>query len=450
MTLDARALGAVPGGTRAYIMQLALALARSGRAAVRLVVARPGIPSDFEAMFRKDRGIEVIDYETAVSGVTLTHVVHRPQQVFTEADLALLRLLGERIVITHQDLIAYRNPAYHASLDDWRQYRRVTRIALAVADRVVCFSYHARDDVCSEGLVDARHTEVVGIGSDGLRDPSNTGCRPGGLPADGELILCLGADYRHKNRPFAIRMVGRLRDEHGWSGKLVLAGAHVERGSSRDEERAMLARDPRLQGAVLDIGPVDEAAKTWLYQHAVAVLFPSLYEGFGLIPYEAARAGVPCLFAPQTALIEIGGRELAVLVPWDAAASAAVVAPLLQHDAPERERHVERLRRAAEASRWEIVTPQMLGAYEAAIRADQRAGAYHAWQELERERYIRELADSIEQYRAATSGDAVMLVSPDGWLDEPTRRGLLRVASRPLARKLSLWPFSLLGRMPIG
>ena len=447
VTLDARALGPPVGGTQVYIAQLAVALARSDDATVRLVIAPDDVAPELKPRLTNERGLEVITYETAVSGVEPTHVVHRPQQVFSEHDLALLRLLGERIVITHQDLIAYRNPTYHASVDDWRQYRRVTRIALAVADKVVFFSEHARNDVVTEGLLDADHAEVVGIGADTLWRVPTKSRRPDRAPGDGAFVLCLGADYRHKNRAFAIQVVGRLRGEHGWSGKLVLAGAHVAHGSSQQEEQALITADPTLSSAVIDLGPVDEAGKIWLYEHATAVLFPSLYEGFGLIPYEAARANIPCMFAQQTALAEIGGPELATLIAWDARASASATAPLLI-DGRAREQHLERLGRAAAESSWDVVTPRVISAYEAAVRADHRAGAHYAWQERERERNARELAHTLEMHRAALGGDAANLVRPDGWLDETTRRGLMRVASRPAARKLVMWPFSLVGRIP--
>ena len=46
-------------------------------------------------------------------------------------ETTLLRVLGERLVVTQQDLIAYRNPSYHSSPHVWEQYRRVTRHALA-------------------------------------------------------------------------------------------------------------------------------------------------------------------------------------------------------------------------------------------------------------------------------------------------------------------------------
>ena len=46
-------------------------------------------------------------------------------------------------MITHQDLIAYRNPGYFPGYPQWERYQRLTRRALALADYVVFFSHHA-------------------------------------------------------------------------------------------------------------------------------------------------------------------------------------------------------------------------------------------------------------------------------------------------------------------
>jgi glycosyltransferase involved in cell wall biosynthesis len=56
-------------------------------------------------------------------------------------------------------------------------------------------------------------------------------------------------------------------------------------------------------------GPVDEAAKAWLYAHCEAFLFPSLSEGFGLPVVEAMQFGKPVFLSHLTSLPEIGGRE---------------------------------------------------------------------------------------------------------------------------------------------
>ena len=69
-----------------------------------------------------------------------------------------------------------------------------------------------------------------------------------------------------------------------------------------------LAGRPHLAERVVDLPAVSEVEKRWLYGRTAAVLYPSLYEGFGLVPFEAADYGVPCLWAPVTAMAAPNSR----------------------------------------------------------------------------------------------------------------------------------------------
>jgi glycosyltransferase involved in cell wall biosynthesis len=439
VTIDARSLTSAVGGTQRYTLELLLALARHTDAAVRAVVAHDLSAGARDALV--DADVELVDYERAAAGIDRTHVVHRPQQAFSADDLNLLRLLGRRLVVTHQDLIAFHNPTYHPSADAWEQYRRVTRNALTVADRVVVFSEHSLSEVLAEDLVAADRSDVIGAALAPRPAPAAT--VPAGAPVGRDFILCLGADYRHKNRLFALRLVRELRARHGWAGLLVLAGGHVPHGSSAAEERELMAADPSLLDAVVDLGVVDDAGRAWLMAHARAVAVPSVVEGFGLVPLEAAEAGVPCLFAAQTSLAEVVAPSLATFIPWDPVPSAAAVMPLMTDGAARRE-HLAELRAGAEAWSWERLAGQLIATYESALRAPYRAASAHAWQELERERYLATLHDEYQDLLGHISG-RIALASDEGFLTTREQQGLLRVGARPRLARTVLSPLSLLG-----
>jgi glycosyltransferase involved in cell wall biosynthesis len=435
VTVDARSLGSGFGGTQSYVGSLLLALARSGAVSVRAVLGAEPEPELHEELMAS--GVEIVDYEDAARGeLPRTDVIHRPQQVFTPSDLRLLQLVGERLVVTHMDLIAYRAPTYHDSVDAWRAYRRTSRLALATADRVIFLSEHARRDALAEELVPEDRAVVAGIGiapAPALAD----GDRPGRIPADTDLLLVLGADYAHKNRPFAIKLLGELVRRHGWPGMLVLAGAHVPHGSSVDAEAELLRARPDLAARVIDLGPVSDAEKRWLLGSAVAHVAPSTYEGFGLAPLEAAAVGRPCLYAPRSSLAEIIDPAGATIVPWDPAATADAAVELLR-PGPARERHLRLLAEALQQHTWERVIPRILAAYEGAVASPSRASAPRAWAELKREELAADLLARV--------ADGMALIDARGALLTPAQqRGLMRVAVRPWLKRPLLGGFGLLG-----
>jgi glycosyltransferase involved in cell wall biosynthesis len=436
VTIDARSLGSGFGGTQTYVGGLVLALASaSARLRVRAVLASDPEPELRDAFLRA--GVELVSYEQAAAGeLPLTDVVHRPQQVFTPSDLRLLELLGERLVVSHMDLIAYRAPTYHASVEQWRAYVRTTRAALAATDVALFFSEHSRRDALSEDLIPADRALVAGIGI-----TANAAAVPASAPAlvtgDRELLVMIGADYAHKNREFALELVDQLRERHGWDGLLVLAGPHVAHGSSGRVSASQ-------RSDVLDLGPVSEAEKSWLAQNAVAHLAPSVYEGFGLAPLEAAAAGRPCIYAAVTSLREIIDPAAATIVPWDPAASADAAIALLRPGL-ERDEHLRLLSAALERHTWEHVVPRILDAYELAVSSPYRAAAPRAQAELEREQHIVELDKALHELSARVEDGLQLIDARDPLLSAAQRHGLMRVASRRWVRGPLLGFLSLLG-----
>ena len=272
--------------------------------------------------------------------------------------------------------------------------------------------------------------------------------RGGSLPSG--FLLCLGTDFMHKNRIFALRLLAALREHENWEGKLVLAGTHIPHGSSLELERAFLAEHDELREDVITLGPVSEEEKAWLVAHAGAVVYPSVYEGFGLVPFESALKGVPCLFAPQSSLAQMAPEGTATIVPWDPEASAAA-AQLLLTDAAARERHVQALAAAAGGMTWASAASAMVEIYREAAVAPVRDAATLSRDTAEREGKLsfvdqaqakrllfeREHAQRMYDELNAEVGFGLSLIGPRGALPESLQRGLLALSARPaLSRPL--------------
>jgi alpha-1,3-rhamnosyl/mannosyltransferase len=84
-----------------------------------------------------------------------------------------------------------------------------------------------------------------------------------------------------------------------------------------------------LRERVVRLGPVDAGALKWLYQHALALAFPSRYEGFGLPVLEALSLQCPVVAARIPSLVEIIGDDGRLLEPTDVNAWAAALDELI-------------------------------------------------------------------------------------------------------------------------
>src|SRR5262249_27598649 len=261
--VDAGILSAPITGTQINVIETIAALARTD--AIRL---RALVPADLSAdAARRLQSVAGVELLTHADARHLTanraDVVHRPYQVSNPGELPLLSGLADRLVITNQDLIGYFNPAYSPSHEAWEQFRQLTQGVLAVADRVLFFSGHARDEALAEELVEPHRANVAHLGVD-HRDlvTDHPPSRPAGVDELGEeapVMLCLGADYHHKNRPFALRVLDRMRAAHDWGGCLVFAGPHVPYGSSAAAGAGILRPDPGLAASVVDFAAVTPA-----------------------------------------------------------------------------------------------------------------------------------------------------------------------------------------------
>ncbi len=437
VTVDARILRGELSGAQAATLELIEAVGSKPGGRLRVLLDSAIGADSLREIQRVAPGAELLFADDVRDATPQTDLVHRPYQVTGFDDLDLLQRLGERLIVTHLDLIAFHNPAYFASFGHWTQFRRVTRQALTLADRVVFLSRHAVDDAVREELVDPDRTRVIPMRVVGRELHSAPPERPRGVPEQ-PFLLCIGNDFQHKNRLFAVKLLAALR-ERGWDGSLVLAGAHVGSGSSRGDEAAFLAARPELASRVHELPAVTDAEKSWLYGNTEAVLYPTVYEGFGLIPFEAARAQVPCLFAAQASLAEVLPPDAAVLVPWDSEASADRALPLLR-DPDERRRHLELLASAAGSMpSWDEIVERLLEMYQDAARSPLRPAAALAAEARVQEGRLAKWAGLEESMG--------QVVGPGAVLPPAEQRALLAVVGRKWLRRPLFWLLRLAYRL---
>lgn len=135
-----------------------------------------------------------------------------------------------------------------------------------------------------------------------------------GLAAEDEYLLHVGKDAWYKNRPGVFRIVTELRRVPRFSHvKLVLAGESIP-GELRE-----------TPGVVQWPTPSDEQLGA-LYSGALALLFPSLEEGFGWPILEAQACRCPVITSARSPMKEVAGGAAILIDPENTIAAAAEIA----------------------------------------------------------------------------------------------------------------------------
>jgi glycosyltransferase involved in cell wall biosynthesis len=184
-------------------------------------------------------------------------------------------------VITIHDLICIHHPTQHKTQNIY--FRTVVPRLLRKSQAVFTVSETSKGEISEYYGIKEDRIFVVpnGVDQNVFRPGSDEASR------EKEYLLVVGASYPHKN------IDDLLRQWRQWKGqyKIVIA-------SSRGGYAAFLknlAVDLGLENDVEFTGYVDEKRLVSLYQNCAALVFPSLWEGFGLPPIEALACGRPVI-----------------------------------------------------------------------------------------------------------------------------------------------------------
>ncbi len=233
-----------------------------------------------------------------------------------------LRVKSARNVYTIHDLVPLRLP--FTTQDNKRQLFRLLQKIAREADHIVTVSENSKRDIIELlGVEEGRITntyQAVEFPQEWLERPlaaiANQLEATFGLELDNYLLF-YGALEPKKN-------VRRLIDAYLISGVGVPLVLVVGGGWQNDAEMRLLARQCDGQPArnhsrrrILRLDYVNSSNLVTLIRGARAVVFPSLYEGFGLPVLEAMILGTPVVASRESSLPEIAGDAALLVDPYD-------------------------------------------------------------------------------------------------------------------------------------
>jgi glycosyltransferase involved in cell wall biosynthesis len=282
------------------------------------------------------RSVPLSDHQLAIVWQRLrlpvpAELLTGPVDVFHSPDFVLPPLLRAASVVTIHDLSFMRLP--HCSAPALLDYlmRSVPRSARR-ADAILADSESTRRDVVELLGIHAEKVHVVYAGVDARFAPQPDGAvhevkHRYGIPEP--YILAVGTLQPRKNYPRLLEAFATMRNRSGLPHKLVIAGG---RGWLYDEIDATIAR-LELADTVVTPGFVRDEDLPALYTGADLLVFPSLYEGFGLPALEAMACGTPVVASTAPALPEVCGDAAMLVAPTDVPALAEAIEQVLTDSA---------------------------------------------------------------------------------------------------------------------
>jgi glycosyltransferase involved in cell wall biosynthesis len=208
----------------------------------------------------------------------------------------------------------------------------------------------ARIDVTPYGIGQARSTP--GTLPPAVRRALDAGNRP--------LLLSVSAKRPHKN---LLRLIGALaRVPADQRPFLALPGYPTP----HEAELRHAAQEAGIADDVVFLGFVTAEELEALYEAAIAVVLPSLYEGFGLPVLEAMSRDVPVATSGRTSLAEVAGDAALTFDPEDEASIADAIQRLLG-DESLRERLRAAGRERASGFTWERAAELTVASYRRAL-----------------------------------------------------------------------------------
>jgi glycosyltransferase involved in cell wall biosynthesis len=269
-----------------------------------------------------------------------------------------LPCLGVQIpsVVTIHDLKFLRFPDFFDNPLKPLYYRWIIRRSVRQAQRIIAVSIATKNDlICLLGLSPNKITVVHEASTITPAHVTSDSEMPD-IIADKPFLFFVGRNRRAKNISTMLTAYGILLKTLGEQ-----CPYFVIAGPGFDTLRKKYVGEDRSK-KVIFLGPVSDELLVTLYRHACALVYPSLYEGFGLPVLEAMSIGLPVITSNCSSLPEVAGNAAILVDPHDEKDIFRAMLSVVQ-DKSKRETLKQRgLLRAHEFS-WEKAAQATLNVY---------------------------------------------------------------------------------------
>jgi glycosyltransferase involved in cell wall biosynthesis len=298
------------------------------------------------------------------------------------------------VVLTIHDVSYARHPEWYPYRSD-RARQAFYRYSAKRADAILTDSEFSAEEIEKAYGIPKRRIAVVPLGVDEafrlmaeateaswLPPSAGSGAEASWLPPSGgscalpagittPFVLHVGDLHERRNLPVVVDAVLEARRRFGPAAGVSLVLAGVDRGVGTG--LCAMARAAGMPDAVVLLGRVEEALLHTLYRCAAALVYPSMYEGFGLPVLEAMACGTPVIASHAASIPEVAGDAGVLLDPREPGAWVEAVVRVVNDHRWRDELAQKGLARAAGFT-WERTARETLDVYRRAAHLHRASG----------------------------------------------------------------------------
>jgi glycosyltransferase involved in cell wall biosynthesis len=285
-------------------------------------------------------------------------VIHHPFSVLSPAGLKT------PTVLTFWDMQHEFYPEFFSTAELQRR-KAIYKPSAVSATRVIVSSEFTRNSLVEKYGILAEKIDVVytGFGSDyrPIDDLDALAAIKKKYGLDAPFLYYPAAFWAHKNHGNLLKAIKLLRDEFQFDGQLVLTGVATGSSSALLDEIGRLG----LADCVKILGYLPYAELPYLFNLATMLVFPSLFEGFGIPLVEAMACGCPVACSRAASLPEVIGDAGVLFDPSSPKDMAEKIGALWSDSERLQEMRLSGLERA-KLFNWENTARQTLEVYRKA------------------------------------------------------------------------------------
>lgn len=289
-------------------------------------------------------------YFNQVTTTIQPDIIHPTYYTFLGQGSPLMR--SRPVVLTVWDMI---HELFWQDLDKTRQQFEEKKQAIAAATVILCISENTKKDLLKIHNVPEERVKVVYLAS----EMNENWAYGDEIVPQRPYFLYVGGRYSYKNFSRLLEAFAVICETESEVSLCVVGSPFTP-----EEKQAIAAL--KIGDRIEYYGQVNDRHLAKLYRCSLALVYPSLYEGFGIPPLEAMACGTPVIASNRASIPEVVG-DAGIL--FDPTSTEELVAHLRRFlDSPtERDRWVEKGRDRAKLFSWERTTKDTLKVYKSLI-----------------------------------------------------------------------------------